>query len=164
MIFGHVDSPFFEKERALLPAPLAAALTYLKETDLAGHAPGAFPLELDGVPMTLQIKEMTTASHEEARPEIHRRYIDVQYCILGGPERIEYYADDGEGKVSEDALEEKDILFYENDCHPWKNSVILTPGSYAIYFPWDAHAPGQHPEEKPVSIKKAILKVPMDSL
>lgn len=65
MIFGNVNNEFFEQQTAILPAPLKSALCFLKETDLAAHEPGRFDIELGGVPMVLQVLDLTTAP---ARP------------------------------------------------------------------------------------------------
>ena len=94
MIFGNVNNEFFDQQTAILPAPLKSALCFLKETDLAAHEPGRFEIELGGVPMVLQVLDLTTSPRQTLRPEIHRRNIDVQFLAAGGPERAGYYNDD----------------------------------------------------------------------
>ena len=84
MIYGNVNNEFFDQQAALLPAPLGAALHFLKETDLAAHEPGRFDIELDGVPMILQVLDLETSPREALRPEIHRKYIDVQFLAPEG--------------------------------------------------------------------------------
>ena len=39
--------------------------------------------------------------------------------------------------------------------------VVLEPGDYAIYFPWDIHVPGQCDAEGPKAYRKIVLKVPV---
>ena len=95
MIFGNVRNEFFEQQAALLPAPLCAALHYLRDHDLASHEPGRFDIEVAGVPMILQVLDLSTAPREDLRPEIHRKYIDVQFLAAGGPEDAGFYNDDG---------------------------------------------------------------------
>ena len=81
--------------------------------------------------------------------------------VSGGTEKHTWYTDDGRRTVHSDALDtEKDILFYENDPAVPENTVYLNPGDYVIYFPWDVHAPGQHPDGQPSSFRKIVLKVP----
>ena len=62
MIFGNVNNEFFDQQTAILPAPLKSALCFLKETDLAAHEPGRFEIELGGVPMVLQVLDLTTSA------------------------------------------------------------------------------------------------------
>ena len=83
MISGNIHEA---SNLALLPEPLRRAVQFLKETDLAAHEPGRF--ELDGDKMILQVLDQTTGPREGLRPEVHRKYIDVQFLAAGGPERI----------------------------------------------------------------------------
>ena len=69
MIFGNVNNEFFDQQTAILPAPLKSALCFLKETDLAAHEPGRFEIELGGVPMVLQVLDLTTSPRQTLRPK-----------------------------------------------------------------------------------------------
>lgn len=162
MIYGNVNNEFFEQQAAMLPKPLGDALRYLKATDLAGHAAGRFPMDLNGVDVILQVMDLTTGPREGLSPEIHRKYIDVQFCVSGGPEKATYYIDDGTGAVKSDELgTERDILFYENNPDVLENSVYLVPGAYAIYLPWDVHVPGQNAFGDARAFRKIVMKVPL---
>lgn len=44
------------------------------------------------------------------RPEVHRRYIDIQF-LAWGEEKIGIAIDTGNNKVSESLLEQRDIIF-----------------------------------------------------
>lgn len=46
----------------------------------------------------------------ENRPEVHRRYIDIQF-LAWGEEKIGIAIDTGNNKVSESLLEQRDIIF-----------------------------------------------------
>ena len=163
MIYGNVNNEFFDQQAALLPAPLCAALHFLKETDLASHEPGRFDIELDGVPMILQVLDLETSPREALRPEIHRKYIDVQFLAAGGPEDAGYYNDDGSGIVDEDLLAtQRDILFYKNrSASEREGRIALEVGTYAVYLPWDVHIPAVQVSETSCPIRKIVLKVPM---
>ena len=162
MIYGNINNEFFEQQAAILPKPLRDALHFIKTTDLANHEAGRFPMDLNGVPVILQVMDLTTNFREKLYPEIHRKYIDVQFCVSGGPEKATYYNDDGANVVRSDELAtERDILFYENNPAALENSIFLTPGTFALYFPWDVHVPGQNPADAPVAFRKIVMKVPM---
>lgn len=60
MIYGNVNNAMFDQQIAVLPKALQSAVRFLKETDLAAHEPGKFDLELDGVPVILQVLDLTT--------------------------------------------------------------------------------------------------------
>lgn len=164
MIYGNVNNKFFEQQAAVLPKPLKEALFHLKGMDLVSHETGAFPIELSGVPMILQVMDLETGPRETKVPEIHRKYIDLQLLVSGGPEVHTFFPDGGEETVKEDLLDTaRDILFYENrtGTEGRESHVILEPGAYAIYFPWDVHIPGQCDSKGPAKYRKIVLKVPV---
>ena len=166
MIYGNINNEFFEQQAAVLPKPLCDALHYLKGQDLAGHEAGHFPIELGGVPMILQVMDLTTSPRESHYPEIHRKYVDLQLFVSGGPEVHTYFTDTGAETVRSDELATaRDILFYENrpETAAIENCVVMQPGAYAVYFPWDVHIPGQCDAEGPKDYRKIVLKVPMDA-
>jgi YhcH/YjgK/YiaL family protein len=96
--------------------------------------------------------------------EAHRKYIDLQLLVSGGPEVHTFFPDDGKETVKDDRLDTpKDILFYENrpETAGIEGRVVLEPGAYAIYFPWDIHVPGQCDDDGPKAYRKIVLKVPV---
>ena len=164
MIYGNVNNAFFEQQAAVLPGPLKKALHVLKDMDLANHETGAFPMALDGVEMILQVMDLETIPREAHEPEIHRKYVDLQLLVSGGPEVHTFFPDGGKETVKDDRLDTpKDILFYENRPETAKieGRVVLEPGDYAIYFPWDIHVPGQCDADGPKAYRKIVLKVPV---
>ena len=164
MIYGNVNNEFFGQQVAILPKPLGDALRFLKTADLANHEAGRFPMNLNGVDVILQVMDLETKPRETAKPEIHRKYIDVQFLVCGGPEKAAYYDDDGSSIVSSDELAtERDILFYENHPEVLECSVYLTPGTYAIYLPWDVHVPGLSADGQARPFRKIVMKVPMEA-
>ena len=166
MFYGNVNSEFFEEQAAVLPGPLKEALHYLKGMDLAGHETGAFPIEIGGVPMILQVMDLETSPRDTHDPEIHRKYIDLQLFVSGGPEVSTFFVDQGKETVKDNQLDTpRDILFYENrpETGDIEGRVVMLPGSYAVYFPWDVHIPGQCGGEGPKGYRKIVLKVPMEA-
>lgn len=164
MLYGNVTNEFFEQQAAILPRPLGDALRFLRDTDLAAHEPGRFEIELGGVPMILQVLDLTTAPRESLKPEIHRKNIDVQFLAAGGPEAAGFYDDDGSNQVDEDLLDTpRDILFYQNNPSAPEGRIALTVGTYAVYFPWDVHIPAIQTGDAPAPIRKIVVKVPMEA-
>jgi len=164
MIYGNVNNASFEQQAAVLPGPLKNALHALKGMDLANHETGAFPMALDGVDMILQVMDLETSPREAHDPEIHRKYIDLQLLVSGGPEVHTFFPDGGKETVKDDRLDTpKDILFYENrpETARIEGRVVLEPGDYAVYFPWDIHVPGQCDADGPTAYRKIVLKVPV---
>lgn len=162
MFYGNVNNAMFDQQIAVLPKALRSAIRFLKETDLAAHEPGKFEMELDGVPVILQVLDLTTAPRETLRPEIHRTNIDVQFLAAGGPELAGYYSDDESNMVDEDLLDTpRDILFYHNNPDAPEGTIHMTVGTYAVYFPWDVHIPAIQAGSSPAPIRKIVVKVPL---
>ena len=163
MLYGNVNNEFFETQLKLLPAPLAAAIKFLKETDLKNHEAGKFDIKLDGVDMILQVLDIETQPREKLCPEIHRKFIDVQFLCSGGPENAAYYNDDGSNEVAEDLLNSpRDILFYKNNSEVREGLIPLEIGTFAVYFPWDVHVPAIAVNNISAKIRKIVIKVPLN--
>lgn len=162
MIYGNIYNKQLDTQLATLPRPLQNAIRFLKENDMAAHEPGRFDIELEGVPMILQVLDLKTAPREDLRPEIHRKNIDVQLLAAGGPELAGFYNDDGTNLVDEDLLDtERDILFYQNNPDAPEGQIALTVGTFAMYFPWDVHIPAIQAGAAPSAIRKIVVKVPL---
>lgn len=164
MIFGNIYNPMLKEQLAFLPAPLGCAIRYLTEHDMAAHEPGVFSIELDGVPVILQVLDLKTRDRSGLRPEIHRKNIDVQFLASGGPEEAGFYTDDGNGQVEENLLDSpRDILFYKNDSAAPEGRIHMIPGTFAVYFPWDVHIPAIKAGDAEAPIRKIVIKVPLES-
>ncbi|MBR0258326.1 MAG: YhcH/YjgK/YiaL family protein [Synergistaceae bacterium] len=164
MLYGNIHNEFFTTQLKLLPAPLAAALEFLRDNDMKAHQPGKFDLRLADTDMILQVLDIETKPREELRPEIHRKYIDVQFLADGGPENAAYWNDEGKSTVSENLLNTpRDILFYENDPAIREGIIPLEVGTFAVYFPWDVHVPAIAVNGISAKIRKIVVKVPLDS-
>ncbi len=77
MIFGHIAQP----NPCRLPAAIEKALDFLRATDFNALEPGV--VEIDGKNIYTQIIDLTTREAVVNRPEVHRRYIDIQFLAWG---------------------------------------------------------------------------------
>lgn len=141
MIFGHTANT--EDALACMPEALKTALKYLRSSDFQSMPVGNY--DLQGKDIYIQVFDLETKDEEDARPEVHRQYIDVQFSVEG-KEIIGFARDTGNNKIAEDLLENKDVLFYEPVEN--ENRLIMIPGSFAIFFPQDVHRPGIRNGEK----------------
>ncbi len=121
---------------------------YLCNTDLSKVAPGR--IEFEGESFYINVDENTLRKEEEAYPEAHDKYIDIQMPVCG-TERIGYIPR-SECKTIRSEDSAKDIVFYNEKPAQF---ITLSPGKFALFFPQDAHAPviGEG------RIKKVVAKV-----
>lgn len=154
MIFGHISQP----NPCRLPQAIEKALNFLRTTDFATLEPGV--VEIDGRTIFAQVLDLTTREPHENRPEVHRRYLDIQF-LASGEEKIGIAIDTGNNKISESLLEQRDIIFYHDSEH--ESFIEMIPGSYAIFFPQDVHRPACI-KNTSSEIRKIVVKVEVREL
>lgn len=154
MVFASIDS---FRAVATCPEAIRTALAYAREHDVEAMAPGRYPI--DGDRMFAVITDLTTVPVREIPPEIHKKYIDVQYWqdgveVFG----IAPYA--GTEEIAE-AHEDRDTWYL---VPPEDESFITTrPGTFAVFYPWDVHRPGGAAGE-PSTFHKCVVKVSTELL
>jgi YhcH/YjgK/YiaL family protein len=133
-----------------LSANFAKAFEYLQWTDLSKVATGKY--EIDGTEVYAIVNEYTTKDENVAKWEAHEVYTDIQ-VIISGEERMGY-APIETLKLKEPYNAEKDILFLEGE------GIYLDAkaGTFAVFFPQDAHKPNVDPAGK-ANVKKVIIKL-----
>lgn len=154
MIFGHISQP----NPCQLPAAIETALNFLRTTDFSQLSPGV--VEIDGKTIFAQVIDLTTREPHENRPEVHRRYLDIQF-LAWGEEKIGIAIDTGNNEVSEELLEQRDIIFYHHSEN--ESFIEMVPGSYAIFFPQDVHRPACN-KNGATPIRKIVVKVAVSAL
>jgi len=134
---------------AHLHPSFARAFEFLRDTHLASLPPGRHDIHGDAIYVSIDL--MDGRGREGARLECHRQHIDIQ-LTLGGDEQIGWKplaackAPDGAFDMT------RDVGFYRDCPDTW---LAVPPGTFAIFFPDDAHAPLAGSG----ALRKAILKV-----
>jgi len=140
------------------PAAVAKAITYLRETDFESLADGVY--EIDGKMMYAQVFTYTSKSASKCKPELHRKYLDVQFWI-SGEELFGVSPIHNVGNCIEE-IHERDLYFY--DGVKSESFVHATQGCYAVFFPNDVHRPGCCIDGNPLTYRKVVVKVHTDLL
>lgn len=83
--------------------------------------------------------------------EAHRRYIDLQF-VIAGSEQIGWRHLSECSSLRTPYDSERDIVFFDDKPKHW---LTLTAGTFTIFFPHDAHAPGVSTEP----VKKVVVKI-----
>lgn len=156
MIFGHIST--LQKDAPLLPKSLVKGLEYLAKTDLAALPVGKH--EIEGKDIYVAVSEYETQPREVRRAEAHVDYLDIQF-IISGQEMIAYSLLSADNEVLSDELAAKDAIFYKTVQQ--ETELVMTPGMYAIFFPWDVHRPNCTLTAA-TKVKKAVVKIKMSLL
>lgn len=128
------------------------AFDYAKSTDFSTMQDGKH--EIPGTGITLSVAGIMGKDKKEAVIETHRKFIDIQFPLLG-VEKIGWKPGDQLQEESAPYDEERDIAFYID--RPTAYTKIY-PGQFAIYFPEDGHAPGIGQG----NIRKVVIKIPVN--
>jgi len=118
-----------------LGSNLAAGFAWLRAFNPA-TADGRYPIDGDNVYALVQSYE--TAAPSTKKFESHRTYLDIQY-IAAGTEIIQYAPI--ENLVEDtpyDAAKDYRLYTEQNEA----TSLLLSTGSFAIFYPNDGHKPG----------------------
>lgn len=149
MIFLSIHA---NKKSTKFPAPIEKALDYLRSHDFTKMEPGVY--EIQGKDIYAQVFDAETKPAEEQRPEVHEKYIDVQF-LASGRERLGFTWDTGEYEVDEHS-DERDITFYKSV--EAEGFIESRPGCVSIFFPEDVHRPACRSGECK-SVRKVVIKV-----
>lgn len=128
---------------------LARGFEFLQSAKLLELADGRH--ELDGLNLFAIVAHDQGRSREGAFLEAHRKYIDIQY-VVSGDEVIGWQPMGSCQSVKQAYDAETDLAFFWDRPESW---FAVSAGSFAVFFPEDAHAPlaGNGP------VHKIVLKV-----
>lgn len=104
------------------------------------------------------VEEYVTKPIEKCRFESHRKYVDIQWIVTGS-ERIDIaYINELREDVRYDP--ERDVIFWNNETSSVAMHVFLSPGSYTVFYPSNAHKPCINPYlDKRDKVIKIVGKV-----
>ncbi len=145
-----------EVETKEYPAAVKRVINYLKATDLVKLENGKH--EIEGEKIFMQLFEITTKDVQEVKPEVHRKYIDLQFSVDGN-EYIGCAPDPGNLEICENLLDTRDIIFYKEVEN--ESFLNMQKDCFAVFFPHDVHRPGLVNKE-PKTIRKAVIKISVD--
>ena len=144
-----LDTLTLASRYAGLHQAFAKAFRFLADTDLDALPTGR--TDIDGDDMFVIIDRQDGRGHDGARLEAHRRYIDIQFT-MHGDEEIGWTALSACTAPAGEFDATKDIIFFDDAPSCW---LSLPRGSFAIFFPEDAHAP----LAAGAAVTKAVVKV-----
>lgn len=104
------------------------------------------------------ISEYPSKKEGEAKFEVHRKYIDIQY-VIRGEEMIGVAPLSNKKETVVPYDEAKDIEFMTVTDSTYHKA---TPENFFIFFPSEIHKPGMRVAEDSTMIRKIVVKVKVD--
>ncbi|MBU3217965.1 YhcH/YjgK/YiaL family protein [Clostridium estertheticum] len=132
MIFGNINN-ICDIEKVYSKS-IIKAINYLKDNDFVNMKTGVYNIMGDDI--IAQVVDRETKFKKEAIAEVHRKYVEIQFSVLGN-EIIGYARDTFNNIICEELLEEKDSIFYNEVENEF--DLIMVKGSFAIFFSQDVH-------------------------
>ncbi|MCF8176957.1 MAG: YhcH/YjgK/YiaL family protein [Sulfuritalea sp.] len=131
---------------------LEKAVEFLARQDLDLITAGRH--EIDGERAYAMVYRSVGRPRDGARLEAHRQYIDIQ-VVLAGLDNIGWKSVSQCSEADGDYIEQRDVRFYLDEPEVW---LPVKPGTFAIFFPGDAHMPSISAGV----IDKIVVKVAVD--
>jgi len=156
MFIGKIETATEQGNNALAPA-IQKAVEYLRTQDFGKMPDGKYPL--DGDKIYANVQRYHTRQPKDCRPELHRKYIDVQY-VADGAECLGWCPCSPDLKVISPYDQEKDIAFYEALIPD--SSLVLTPDCYAVLYPDDVHSPCMALDDEGEDVIKVVIKIAVE--
>lgn len=125
------------------------AFRFLQEADLRNLSIGKHSVK--GEELFAILSEATGITEQEAKLEVHRKYIDIQY-IISGTDHMGWKNLAQCAAPSDPYNAARDAAFFPDKMSSWFD---VPAGSFTIFYPDDAHA-AMITEEK---VRKVVLKV-----
>ncbi len=125
------------------------AFEFLRRADLGSLNVATHPV--DGKEVYALIQNNSGKDIKDARLEAHRVYIDIQF-LVDGNEKIGWKSRQDCRNVALAYSSEKDIEFFSDSPQTY---LTMKPGTFAIFFPGDAHAP----MISDGNVRKCVVKV-----
>lgn len=139
------------------PEAIQTALEYIKSNDFTKMETGVY--EIKGKDIYAQVIDCPTGPISDKKPEVHEKYVDVQF-LVSGKEKLGFTYDTGSYEVDE-RFDDRDLIFYKEIEN--EGFIEAVPGCYNIFFPEDVHRPAVESGEA-MTIRKVVVKVSVELL
>lgn len=139
-----------KEQYASLHPRFKAVFDYIDTHDLASMELGRH--DIDGDNIFVMVQEIDLRPREQARLELHRKYIDIQ-LVLRGKEEVFGWSEKKDCLTAETEFDEaKDIQLFIDKPQCF---YTVREGQFSILYPEDGHAPmlGEG------VVKKCIFKI-----
>ena len=116
---------------------------------------------IDGPGLFARVASYQTRLREETLLEAHRAFIDVQY-LLAGCEEIRVFPTSGLAVKNPYEVATDAGFYIPGTSAPAR--LHLDPGTFAVFFPQDAHQTQIAPAGETGAVRKVVVKIALDRL
>ena len=142
-----------------LPAKIKQSIEYIKDNVNQNTPIGRY--EIDGDKIFFMLSDSITRHIDQANPEYHQKYIDVQ-IVLDGPEGMAINTLPPYTNMLDDQLTTNDIAFVETPKE--ETLLVLHSNDFIIFFPNEVHKPLCASVNEITNVRKVVIKIALDCL
>src|SRR6056297_396599 len=134
----------WQKYEKALPDQIVNALMWLGEKNLKELENGKY--EINSTDFAI-VQEYETRKLEESEYENHRKFVDIQYMVIG--EEWIYHSTPINLKKTKEYSDDEDIEFYDRlDNMVNSTKLVMKEKCFSIFWPGDCHMPCINPIKK----------------
>lgn len=142
-----------------LPVKLKNAIEYIRDNVNSNTPVGKY--EIDGDKVFFMVSDNSSRQRQDAEPEFHKRYIDIQ-IVLDGQEGMAVSTLPPHTDITDDRLVDGDIAFVKT---PVEETMFVANGNdFIIFYPHEVHKPLCAVNNTLAKIRKVVVKVDVNYL
>lgn len=142
-----------------LPTKLKQAIEYVRD-NVNGNTPiGRY--SIDGDNIFIMVSENPSRFIQNAFPEYHKKYIDIQ-IVLNGQEGMAVSTLPPYTEVTDDKIAESDIAFIKTPDE--ETMFVMQSGDFVIFYPNEVHKPLCAVDNNIANVRKVVVKVAINCL
>ncbi|WP_392553026.1 YhcH/YjgK/YiaL family protein [Orbus wheelerorum] len=142
-----------------LPAKLQHAIEYIRDNVNSNTPTGKY--EIEGEKVFFMVSENIPRQRQDANPEYHKKYIDIQ-IVLEGEEGMAISTLAPHTEITEDNIASGDIAFVKT---PDEETIFVAhQNDFVIFYPGEVHKPLCVVDGKLAKVRKVVVKVDVNYL
>lgn len=142
-----------------LPIKLKEAIEFIKNNVNQNTPLGRY--DIDGNNLFFMISENELRNQNNAQPEFHQRYVDIQ-IVLNGVEGIAVSTHSQRIEITDNRIDSDDIAFVKT---PEKEIMLkLHENDFVIFYPNEQHKPLCIVDENIKKVRKIVVKADVNFL
>ncbi|WP_392561676.1 YhcH/YjgK/YiaL family protein [Orbus sturtevantii] len=142
-----------------LPIKLKNTIEYIRDNVNNNTPTGKY--EIEGEKIFFMVSENTPRHKQDAEPEYHKRYIDIQ-IVLDGEEGMSISTLAPHTAITDDKIVSDDIAFVKTPKE--ETMFVAHQGDFVIFYPGEVHKPLCAIDEKLAKVRKVVVKVDINYL
>lgn len=142
-----------------LPIKLKDAIEYIRDNINSNTPVGKY--EIDGDKIFFMVSDNSSRLIQDAEPEFHKRYIDIQ-IVLDGQEGMAVSTLPPHTDITDDRLANGDIAFVKTPAE--ETMFVANCNDFVIFYPHEVHKPLCAVNNTLAKIRKVVVKVDVNYL